>query len=101
MNPDVSVDQTTQRPVQPPTVGNVPGVSIPFATLTATMATSKAFAKKSTSLPPAPMVSSPLAAITNGFQMAFTQLTSPTATGNTIDSYRIYRNTTVNGFQSS
>jgi hypothetical protein len=99
MNPDVSVDQTTQRPAIPPTAATVPGVPIPFGTLTAAVKTT--FAQKPTSLPPAPQITAPLSAIQNGFQMAFNQVMSPTATGNVINGYRIYRNTTTNTFNSS
>jgi hypothetical protein len=99
MNPDVSVDQTTQRPAIPPTSGSVPGVPIPFGTLTA--AVKATFAQKPTSRPPAPQITSPLSAIQNGFQMAFNQVMSPTATGNVINGYRIYRNTTTNTFNSN
>jgi hypothetical protein len=101
MNPDVSVDQTTNRPAQPPTLTPAPGIPIPIGTLPGMMGTSPAFARKPTSLPPAPQITQPLTAISLGFQMAFNQVTSPTATGNVIQGYRIYRNTTQNSFNSN
>src|SRR5260370_13404269 len=60
------------------------------------------FAQKLVStLPPHPQISQVLTAIPLGFQMAFNQLTSPTVYGNTIDSYRIYRNTNSNSFSGA
>jgi len=58
-------------------------------------------AKKPGTLPPHPTIAQQLTALPLSLQFSFNQVTSPTPYGNTIDSYRVYRNASANNFSGA